>query len=133
MKKNTVTINLMILGIITLVIGVLYIFIGIYLTNVYDTYYYLENWGLVITIEGAIFELISFGLFTKYILPNRKGAFFYGMVLGIIGVIIAICVKNKKDAYKGNKYEDLEKLQKLKEQEIITNAEFETEKSKILK
>ncbi len=33
----------------------------------------------------------------------------------------------------GNKYEDLERLQKLKESGAITDAEFEVEKSKLLK
>lgn len=33
----------------------------------------------------------------------------------------------------GNKYEDLERLQKLKESGAITEAEFKTEKAKILK
>ena len=33
----------------------------------------------------------------------------------------------------GNKYEDLEKLHKLKENGTITDAEFETEKAKLLK
>lgn len=128
MKKDTITINLIVFGIIALVIGILYIFAGIYLWDVY-----LEEWGIVMTVEGAIFELISFGLFTKHILPNKKGSFFYGLLLAIIGVIIAICIKNRENnTYKTNKYEDLEKLQKLKEQGTITNEEFENEKSKIL-
>lgn len=128
MKKDTIKVNLIVLGIISLVIGILYIFIGVYLWEAY-----LEDWGIVMAIEGAIFECISFGLFTKHILPNKKGAFFYGLVLGIIGVIIAVCIKNRKNTYKGNKYEDLERLQKLKENGTISGTEFEIEKAKLLK
>lgn len=128
MKKNTIKVNLMIFGIISLVVGILYIFIGMYL---WDTY--LDNWDIVMVVVGVIFECISFGLFTKHLLPNKKGSFFYGLVLGIIGIIIAVCIKNKKDTYKGNKYEDLERLNKLKENGAITKEEFEIEKAKILK
>lgn len=128
MKKNTIKVNLLICGIVALVVGILYIFIGMYLWDIY-----LDSWDMVMVVMGVIFECTSFGLFTKHLLPNKKGAFFYGLVLGIIAVIIAVIIKNKKDTYKGNKYEDLERLNKLKENGAITEEEFEVEKAKILK
>ena len=130
--KNEIFINirLNIWAIISLILGLLYIFIGAYLWEVF-----LEDWAIVMIVEGVILELLSFGLFSKHILPNKKSSFFYGLLLGVIGIIIVACIKNsenKKKVYSGNKYEELEKLQKLKENGTITDAEFEIEKSKLL-
>ena len=129
-KQKFINIRLNIWAIILLILGLLYIFIGAYLWEVF-----LEDWAIVMIVEGVILELLSFGLFSKHILPNKKSSFFYGLLLGVIGIIIVACIKNsenKKRIYKGNKYEDLEKLQKLKENGTITDAEFEIEKSKLL-
>lgn len=130
--KNEIFINirLNIWAIISLILGILYIFIGAYLWEAF-----LEDWAIVMIVEGVILELLSFGLFSKHILPNKKSSFFYGLLLGVIGIIIVACIKNsenKKKVYSGNKYEDLEKLQKLKDNGTITDAEFEIEKSKLL-
>lgn len=85
---------------------------------------------------------IIFGYITHRIIPNVKYSFALGLVLGIIGIIIAICLQNKGDtnnntnkniSSNSNKYEDLERLQKLKEQGIITDTEFISEKEKLLK
>ena len=129
-KQKFINIRLNIWAIVSLLVGILYIFIGIYLWDVF-----LEDWAIVMIVEGVILELLSFGLFSKHILPNKKSSFFYGLLLGVIGIIIVACIKNsenKKKVYSGNKYEDLEKLQKLKDNGTITDAEFEIEKSKLL-
>ena len=129
-KQKFINIRLNIWAIILLILGLLYIFIGAYLWEVF-----LEDWAIVMIVEGVILELLSFGLFSKHILPNKKSSFFYGLLLGVIGIIIVACIKNsenKKKVYSGNKYEELEKLQKLKENGTITDAEFEIEKSKLL-
>lgn len=129
-NEKFINIRLNIWAIISLILGLLYIFIGAYLWEVF-----LEDWAIVMIVEGVILELLSFGLFSKHILPNKKSSFFYGLLLGVIGIIIVACIKNsenKKKVYSGNKYEDLEKLQKLKENGTITDAEFEVEKSKLL-
>lgn len=129
-KQKFINIRLNIWAIVSLLVGILYIFIGIYLWDVF-----LEDWAIVMIVEGVVFELLSFGLFSKHILPNKKSSFFYGLLLGVIGIIIVACIKNsenKKKIYSGNKYEDLEKLQKLKENGTITDEEFEIEKSKLL-
>ncbi len=96
--------------------------------------FYGEFW-LAILILGYVISAIGCGMITKYILPDNKRAFELGLVLSIFGVLIAILMKPKKVVVtnSSNKYEDLERLQKLKEQGIITNAEFEIEKSKLLK
>lgn len=129
-NEKFINIRLNIWAIISLILGLLYIFIGAYLWEVF-----LEDWAIVMIVEGVILELLSFGLFSKHILPNKKSSFFYGLLLGVIGIIIVACIKNsenKKKVYSGNKYEELEKLQKLKENGTITDAEFEIEKSKLL-
>ena len=77
------------------------------------------------------------GYITKKILPNQKGAYWIGFFLGFIGLIIAICIKPSKNTNKNNssnnKYEDLQKLEELKQNGTITEAKFEIQKSKILK
>lgn len=96
--------------------------------------FYGEFW-LVILIMGYIISAVGCGMITKWILPNNKRAFELGLVLSIFGVLIAILMKPKKVVVtnSSNKYEDLERLQKLKEQGIITDAEFISEKEKLLK
>lgn len=68
---------------------------------------------------------------------GQKGCFLYGLLLGFIGIIIVACLKDKSGETKTNsalsKYDELEKLQKLKESGTLTEVEFEAEKQKILK
>ena len=71
--------------------------------------------------------------------------FWWGFFLGIIGLIVVLCTKEKKDINEINvttnnsnetqtdKYEQLEKLSKLKESGAISEEEFESEKKKLLK
>lgn len=82
---------------------------------------------------------LACGFLCEYLgnLKGQKGCFLYGFLLGIIGVIIVLCLKDKSNEVKGNnyfsKYDGLEKLQKLKESGAITDSEFEVEKQKLLK
>ena len=68
---------------------------------------------------------------------GQKGCFLYGLLLGIIGIIIVICLKDKSEEIKNNnnanKYEQLTKLQQLKNSGAITDVEYEIEKAKLLK
>ena len=68
---------------------------------------------------------------------GQKGCFLYGLLLGLIGVIIVLCLKDKSGEISKNnninKYEELEKLQKLKDNGTITDVEFEIEKQKLLR
>lgn len=79
------------------------------------------------------------GFLCEYLgkLKGQKGCFLYGFLLGIIGVIIVLCLKDKSGEVKENntfsKYDELGKLQKLKESGAITDSEFEVEKQKLLK
>lgn len=131
MDKKIININLIKYGIISMIIGLIYIIAGLYIWDIF-----LEDWAVAMAVEGFVFTFISCGLLTKHILPNRNWIFLLGFLLGIIGIIIAICIKqreNKKDNYKGNKYEELERLNKLRETGILTDAEFDMEKTKLLK
>lgn len=84
---------------------------------------------------------IACGFLCEYLgnLKGQKGCFLYGLLLGFIGVIIVLCLRDKSGEIENNKdntsnkYEDLEKLQKLKESGTITEKEFEMEKQKLLK
>ena len=83
---------------------------------------------------------IGCGCLCEYLgnLKGQKGCFLYGLFLGVIGVIIVLCLKDKSgetgNSNKStNKYEDLERLQKLKESGAITDVEFEVEKQKLLR
>lgn len=77
------------------------------------------------------------GYITRKILQSQKGAYCIGLFLGIIGLVIAICVRlsnNSTDnVNSNNKYSDLQKLAELKENGILTEKEFEQQKEKILK
>ena len=60
--------------------------------------------------------------------------FLIGWILGIIGLIIILVLpSNGQDSNNINKYEQLAQLQKLKENGTITDAEFEIEKTKLLR
>ena len=126
--------NLLKIGISIIIIGIIGVVFAI-----------LEQSDIltILTIPIPFLGLwIIFGYITHRIIPNVKYSFAIGLFLGIIGIIIAICLQNKGDTTNStnrninsnnNKYEDLERLQKLKEQGIITDAEFISEKGKLLK
>ena len=94
-----------------------------------------------------IFYLIAmvYGLLWAYLsryVGLKKGiqtGYIWGYFLGLIGFIV-ICVlkgeetntEKQKEYSSSNKYEDLERLLKLKESGAITEKEFEKEKAKIL-
>ncbi len=87
-----------------------------------------------------IFALI-FGYITKKVGIKKEiyTGFIWGYFLGFIGLII-VCIlptevkENKKENENiNNKYENLERLQKLKESGAITDVEFEIEKQKLLR
>ena len=61
--------------------------------------------------------------------------FLFGWTLiGWLASLIWACVKNdNKEVINGNKYEDLARLQKLKDSGTITEVEFEIEKQKLLR
>lgn len=94
-----------------------------------------------------IFYLIVmvYGLFWAYLSryvglkKEIQTGYVWGYFLGLIGFIV-ICVlkgeetntEKQKEYSNNNKYDDLEKLQKLKDNGTITEGEFEIEKEKIL-
>ena len=94
----------------------------------------------IIVAFFVILVWIGCGCLCEYLgnLKGQKGCFLYGLLLGVIGIIIVLCLKDKSgeinNSNKGtNKYEELEKLQKLKDDGTITDVEFEVEKQKLLK
>lgn len=96
----------------------------------------LHDLGMVVGfVRCSVGSAFIWGYVTYKILNGKEKSFLWGFLLGIIGVIIAICIKgkNKKNISNGNKYEDLMKLKTLKEDGIITEEEFNKEKEKVLK
>lgn len=74
--------------------------------------------GGLIGIAGAIYDLVV----RNYVLNNQN------ILLGNTST-----GSNTNYSNNGNKYEDLEKLMKLKQDGILTDTEFEIEKQKILR
>ena len=107
----------------------------------------IENLESVIT-NNIIFVLIVHGIFWGIIsqaIASSKGVkdgFLWGFLFGIIGLIVVICSKGKKDVteikvvnpieQKNDKYDQLEKIARLKDNGAITDIEYENEKKKIL-
>lgn len=88
-------------------------------------------WGIYLII------CIGLGFLCEHLgqTKGQKGCFMYGFLLGFIGLIIVLCLKDKSSEIKNvsnNKYENLEKIQKLKEAGAITEEEFNIEKNKLL-
>lgn len=134
-QPNNETINipiyeiLLIIGILTTIVGIIMI-LGIK---------EIDFLGISIWINthfGGIIAPIGIGLICGYvtnkILPDKKGTFLLGLLLGIIGIIIAVCI-NIIDKPINNKYNDLQKLEELRQNGTITETEFKVEKDKILR
>lgn len=126
-EKVTINISKLHIGIIIIILGVV--------TFISASLIFYGEFG--VELAGYIIISFGWGFITKYILPNQRGSFFIGVVLGIIGVIVAICIKSRNDKNKfksnKNKYEELQKLAELKQSGVLTELEFENEKEKLLK
>ena len=84
---------------------------------------------IVIIICGVICGIIAKQLGDK---KGLNGCFWYGFLLGIIGIVIVACMKEGNEFKRNQKYDKLIQLQKLKEIGAITDKEFDVEKQKIL-
>ena len=117
----TVAITIAVIGFIILIVSACLLFYG-------------EFW-LIILILGYVVSAVGCGKITKCLLPDMKRSFELGLVLSIFGVIIALFMKPKKVVVtnSSNKYEDLDRLQKLKDNGTITEEEFNAEKQKLLR
>lgn len=119
---------LLVIGVILTIIGILAPFQLIEVLGI-ELWFDPNLWVLCIPGMGMVW-----GYITRKILHNKKGSYLIGFFLGIIGLIIAICIRpTNKVNTNNNKYADLQKLAELKQNGTITESEFETEKSKILK
>lgn len=94
---------------------------------------------LVVYIIVAFIILITCGIITDAIgeAKRYKKSFFYiGYLLGIIGIIIAACLPDNSmqvvNDEKWKRYEKIERLYNLREKNIISQEEFEEEKTKII-
>ena len=102
-----------------------------------------------ITIALIIIFYIIYSIVFAYICryiglkKNIASGYVWGFLLGFIGLIVVGVLpnqnkeqqefKNTADTISSNKYDDLERLQKLKESGVLTEEEFNAEKQKLLK
>lgn len=117
-------------------IGIFFIVVGMIVSTAIIIIYDELEIGMVYAfIFGSVGGAFIWGYVTYKILNGKEKSFLWGFLLGIIGVIIAICTKdkNKEKISNSNKYEDLMKLKTLKEDGIITEEEFNKEKERVLK
>lgn len=116
-------------------IGIFIIIVGIIVGTIIMMVDDIDRGMIFAFICGSVSGTFIWGYVTYKILNGKEKSFLWGFLLGLIGVIIAICIKgkNKKNISNGNKYEDFMKLKTLKEDGIITEEEFNKEKERVLK
>lgn len=137
MNRKTINVNFKIVSTVLFVAGVIYLIAGITIAALWE-YIQADEWGTVMIIEGIFFIWTACGLIIKQLLPEKKllKCLLIGYltsILGVAAVLIAKKVNKKTEKNDENKYDTLAKLQKLKQQGVITEEEFNTEKAKILK
>lgn len=116
-------------------IGIFIIIVGIIVGTIIMMVDDIDRGMIFAFICGSVSGTFIWGYVTYKILNGKEKSFLWGFLLGLIGVIIAICTKdkNKEKISNSNKYEDLMKLKTLKEDGIITEEEFNKEKERVLK
>lgn len=90
---------------------------------------------LLIAIFVFVLQGCVWGIATHCIGKSRghQNCFWWGFFLGLIGLIVVICLKdNTTISSNVDNVEALDKLQKLKENGTISEAEFEESKKKVL-
>lgn len=135
MNKKTKKVNLNITSVVLLVSGIVYLIAGITIAKLWE-YIQADEWGVVMLCEGIFFIWTACGLIIKQLLPQKKlvACLIIGYLTAFFGILAAFIIKkvNNKESSSSDKYDQLEKLQELKNQGIITEEEFITEKNKIL-
>lgn len=127
----------LILSAITIIVFLLKFFECLMIANSLPSIYTYDDMAvgiLIFLIYTMLFAYLS------RLVGVRKGienGYIWGLFLGILGFIVVCALQGNQNLIKKDnttyKYEDLERLQKLKDSGTITNEEFETEKRKILK
>ena len=103
-----------------------------------------KNITMALIIIFYVVYCIVFAYICRYIglKKNIASGYVWGFLLGFIGIIVVGVLPNQNkeqdfintaDTTSSNKYDDLERLQKLKESGVLTEAEFNSEKQKLLK
>lgn len=113
------------------------VFLVKFLEMLYLSYYdYIHVWDIcALVILIFLIYTIIFAYLSR-VVAIRKGienGYIWGLCLGIIGfIVVCALTEEKKSTNTTNKYEEIEKLQRLKEKGILTTDEFEIEKQKLL-
>lgn len=103
-----------------------------------------KNITMALIIIFYVVYCIVFAYICRYIglKKNIASGYVWGFLLGFIGIIVVGVLPNQNkeqdfintaDTTSSNKYDDLERLQKLKKSGVLTEAEFNSEKQKLLK
>ncbi len=102
-----------------------------------SNYDYFSLYGNGYFILGVLIVSIIFGAICQNIgtKKGRKSCFWWGFLFGFIGLIVVLCLSDKSINYvsEKDKYDNLEKLENLREKGTISNEEYEIERKKILK
>lgn len=93
---------------------------------------------VVILFVTVLIYLIPTIIAVKKSHPNKVAIilidiFLGWSLIGWLGALVWACINPSEEKTSGNKYENLNNLQRLKEQGVITEEEFENEKNKLLK
>lgn len=103
-----------------------------------DTYPAIQIYDTIsLILVISLIYMILFAYICRYVGLNKNitTGYAWGYCLGIIGLIIVCGLDNKKKENTENnnsKYDDIDRIQKLKANNAIDEKEFEIEKQKIL-
>ena len=125
---------LVVIGVILIIVGAIAPLQRVEILGM--TLWFDPNLAMILIPTGVGFIC---GYITRKILPNDKKSYFWGLFLGIIGIIVAVCIKPRNNTSKSNsnnannKYVELQRLADLKQNGIITETEYEIQTERILR
>lgn len=137
-KKKIITkANLLITVIITVIVLIKF-FELLYLDNLYG-YISAYPWADIALVMLLIYLYSIMFAYLSRLIGIKKGidnGYAWGLCLGLLGFIVVCALKEVENANKDeleiNRYDELQKLQNLKEKGILTTDEFDNEKKKLL-
>ncbi len=84
---------------------------------------------VVFVLQGCVWGIATHCIGKS---KGQNNCFWWGFFLGLIGLIVVICLNNTQTRTNTDNVEALDKLQKLKENGVITEQEFQEKKKNLL-